>query len=250
MSDKPTIPSEQDREQTALKPQDWLAQLLDDGREWLQQAQAGSPALKDQARNLGQRAEDTVIETFGLDDSEESRANIRQQAKYAGIAGALALLIKSRSTRKIAALGGLAALGTIAYRGHQRGNMPETFQDAIGLLRGTAADERANILIKAMVAAAKADGVISPAERELIMSHKDADLDKLETLLSEPVEPDEIAALAKSDQMGAEIYAVSCRVADGLNPAERDYLDRLAMGLRLDPEAAAAIETDIRVGTS
>ena len=54
--------------------------------------------------------------------------------------------------------------------------------------------------------------------------------------------------MASSDQLGAEIYAVSARVADGLNPLERNYLDALAMALRLDPEAAARIETDVRVG--
>ena len=42
--------------------------------------------------------------------------------------------------------------------------------------------------------------------------------------------------------------AVSARVADSINPAERDYLDRLAMALRLDPEAAALIETEVRNG--
>ena len=231
-----------------MSPQDLLEQLLGGGRDLIARGQAGAPQLTAQARELGKRGEDLLIDKLGLEDTPENRAQIRQQAKYAGLAGGLALLLKSRSARKLATLGGLAALGTIAYRGHKRGAMPKTFGDAIGLLKGDAADERATVLLKAMVAAAKADGTISADERAIIDAYPGADADALTTLLATSADPQAIAALATSDQMGAEIYAVSARVADGLNPLERDYLDSLAMALRLDPEAAAAIETDMRVG--
>ena len=49
--------------------------------------------------------------------------------------------------------------------------------------------------------------------------------------------------------MALEIYGASCRVANGLNPRERDYLDRLAMELRLDPDTAARVETEVRTGS-
>lgn len=238
--------------QPTLTPQDWLAQLLSSGRELLDQAQTETdrraPELKAKARALQEQGEDFIIDKFGMDDTEASRETIRKQAQYAGLAGAIALLVQSRSARKLAALGGLGALGVIAYRGHQNGKMPDDFKEAIGLLTGKPAEVRANILIKAMVSAARADGSLSETEMAVIKSHPEADLDRLESWLTEPSDPDEIAALARGDQMAAEIYAVSCRVADGINPAERNYLDRLAMALRLDPEAAALIETDIRTG--
>ena len=233
---------------TPLRPQDLLQQLLAGGRDLLDDAKAGTPQLTQQARDLGRRGEDFLIDNLGLDDTPETRAKVRQQAKYAGIAGALALVLKSRSARKLATLGGLAALGTIAYRGHKRGAMPADFKDAIGLLKGEDADARATVLIKAMVAAAKADGTISADEKRIIEAYPDADLDTLRDVMGTPADPQAVAAMASSDQLGAEIYAVSARVADGLNPLERNYLDSLAMALRLDPEAAARIETDVRVG--
>ena len=233
---------------TPLRPQDLLQQLLAGGRDLLDDAKAGTPQLTQQARDLGRRGEDFLIDNLGLDDTPETRAKVRQQAKYAGIAGALALVLKSRSARKLATLGGLAALGTIAYRGHKRGAMPADFKDAIGLLKGEDADARATVLIKAMVAAAKADGTISADEKRIIEAYPDADLDTLRDVMGTPADPQAVAAMASSDQLGAEIYAVSARVADGLNPLERNYLDALAMALRLDPEAAARIETDVRVG--
>ncbi|MGB3457567.1 MAG: DUF533 domain-containing protein [Litorimonas sp.] len=205
-------------------------------------------ALTRQARELGRRGEDLLVDRLGLDGSDAGRAQIRQQAKYAGIAGALALLVKSKSARKVATLGGLAALGAVAYKGHKRGRMPDSFQDAIGLLTGDAAEDRADRLLRAMIAAAKADGIVTDEEKAIIDAYPGSDPDVLAALFSEPSDPASIAALATSDQCGAEIYAVSARVADGTVPADRDYLDRLAMGLGLDPEAAALIETEVRTG--
>ena len=83
-------------------------------------------------------------------------------------------------------------------------------------------------------------------------------LDALEGVASEDVQavlagnadPKAVAALAKSDQMALEIYGASCRIANGLNPRERNYLDSLAMELRLDPEIAARVETDVRTGSA
>jgi uncharacterized membrane protein YebE (DUF533 family) len=202
--------------------------------------------LTEQALELGQRGENFLIDKLGMDDTSASRDQIRQQAKYAGIASGLALLLSSRSTRKIATLGGLAALGAVAYKGHKRGAMPTDFKDAVNLLTGKASDRRSTMLLRAMIAAAKADGAIDAQERILINAYPNADSEQLALFLAEPDNPADIAALATSDQCGAEIYAVSCRIADGTNAKERDYLDRLAMALRLDPEAAALIETEVR----
>jgi len=225
-------------------PQDLLTQLLGGGFNLT----GRSGDLTKQARELGQRGENFLIDKLGMDDSDASRDQIRQQAKYAGIAGGLALLLSSRSTRKLATFGGLAALGAVAYKGHKRGAMPKDFKDAINLLTGHDSDRRSNMLLRAMIAAARADDTISADERALIEAYPEADMDSLTQLLAKQDDPVDIAALATSDQCGAEIYAVSCRIADGTNKAERDYLDRLAMALRLDPEAAALIETEVRTG--
>lgn len=225
-------------------PQDLLTELLSGGFDLT----GRSGDLTKHARELGQRGENFLIDKLGMDDNDASRDQIRQQAKYAGIAGGLALLLSSRSTRKFATLGGLAALGAVAYKSHKRGAMPTDFKDAVNLLTGKASDRRATMLLRAMIAAAKADGVIDETERALIEAYPDTELDQLAQFLAEPDNPADIAALATSDQCGAEIYAVSCRIADGTQAAERDYLDRLAMALRLDPEAAALIETEVRTG--
>ena len=74
------------------------------------------------------------------------------------------------------------------------------------------------------------------------------DEELLRQALAHPSDAASIAKLADSEQAAREIYAASARIANGLNAAERDYLDALAMGLKLDPELAARLETDVRTG--
>jgi len=148
----------------------------------------------------------------------------------------------------MATLGGLGALGVLAYKAHKAGKMPTTADEVIGLLTGDKAKNRSEILLKAMVSAAKADGSIHDNEIEMIKAYEGASVESVQAVMDQPASAKAIAALADSDQTAAEIYAVSCRVANGLNPKERDYLDALAMGLKLDPELAAKIETEMRTG--
>ena len=127
--------------------------------------------------------------------------------------------------------------------------MPENWkEDVVGLIKGPKANIRSETLLRAMVAAAKADGEIHTDELALIKTQYDGSLELLDGILAQAPDPIAIARLADSGQAEREIYAVSCRIADGLSPKERDYLDNLAMALRLDPELAARIETDVRTG--
>ena len=136
----------------------------------------------------------------------------------------------------------------MAYKAHKSGKMPTSAEDVIGLLKGPKANDRAAILLKAMVSAAKADGSLHEDEMEIIKAYEGASVEAVQAVMDQPANAKAIAAMADSDQAAAEIYAVSCRVANGLNPKERDYLDQLAMGLRLDPDLAAQIETEMRTG--
>jgi len=127
--------------------------------------------------------------------------------------------------------------------------MPGSLDEAIGLLKGPKAEFRAQALIAAMVAAAKADGSVDEAEMAFIKAHKSVDADGLKAALNTAPDAKAIAKLADSPQAAREIYAVSCRVATDDNPLERTYLDSLAMALDLDPELAARIETEMRTGS-
>ncbi len=191
-----------------------------------------------------------MVDKLGVEDNETSRDALRKGVGAGAAAGALALLLSSRSGRKLAMIGGLAGLGTLAWQSYKKngGTRPKSAQDIIGRLKGPKAEARADMLLRAMIAAAKVDGSINEEELALINAHDGESTNVLKIALAQPESAQVIAALSDSEQAGREIYAASARVANGLNPKERDYLDELAMALDLDPELAARIETDVRTG--
>ena len=225
--------------------QELLDQILEAGKKLAKDGQEQTSELTKRGKAIAAQGEDALIDKLGIEDTPASRDALR---KGAGAAGALALLLTSRSARKMATLGGLAGLGVLAYKAHQSGKTPESVDDVIGLIKGPAGNARADMLLQAMVAAAKADGKLSKDEVEMIMALNPEAIDELETALADNPDPKAIAALATNDQQAAEIYAVSCRVANGLNVKEREYLDQLAMALRMDPLIAAKLETEVRTG--
>ena len=231
-----------------LNPQELLEQILATGKDLVKQGKAQTGDLTVKGKKLAAKGEDYLVDKLNLEDTEVSREALRKGVSTGAAAGAVALLLSSRSGRKLATLGGLSALGVLAYKAHKSGNMPTSADEVIGLLKGPKADDRAAILLKAMVSAAKADGSVHEEEMDIIRAYEGASVEAVQAVMDQPANAKAIAAMADSDQAAAEIYAVSCRVANGLNPRERDYLDQLAMGLKLDPELAAKIETEMRTG--
>ena len=224
-----------------------LDRILSGARDIKSKAESGE--LQTHARAMLAEGEERLADTFNIPDDPQSRADFRNKAKIGAGAGALALLLASRSRRKRSALPGLAALGALAFAAYKANGdkLPTTKDEVIGLLRGEPAHMRSTALLTAMVAAAQVDGDLSSEERDLIIAEAGDGRETLEAILSERPSVSTVVALADSPQAAREIYAVSARIADGLNAAERDYLDRLAMGLDLDPDTAAKIETEVRV---
>lgn len=236
--------------QPSINVQDLLDQLLSSGKELVVQGKEQTKGLTKKGKEIAAKGEDLLVDKLGIEDNAVTRDALRKGVGAGAAAGALALLLSSRSGRKLAVLGGLAGLGTLAYKAYEKngGKMPKSLDDAIGILKGDKAEARAGVIMQAMIAAAKADGQINEAEMAMIKALGNGGEAGLEAALNAPANAQEIAVLADSEQAAREIYAASARIANGLNPAERDYLDRLAMALNLDPELAARLETDVRTG--
>lgn len=230
--------------------QEFLDQLLKAGQDLMEQGKSKSQVLTQKSKELAAKGEDVLVDKLGIEDTDASRSALRKGVGAGAAAGALALLLSSRSGRKFATIGGLAGLGALAYQAYKKngGEMPKSAQDIIGLIKGDKAEARADAILKAMIAAAKCDGRIDKEEMDMIEALDAASPDALKAALSKPVNAKDIAALADSAQAAREIYAASARIANGLNAKERDYLDQLAIALKLDPELAARIETDVRTG--
>lgn len=197
-------------------------------------------------------------------------------------AGALAgglsgLLMGSKRMREVAGtavqIGAVAAIGGLAYKAYQnyRQGRPVVPQSVSDLLQGMtgagqqtnatvqddiaafipphgASDEVAMLLLRTMVAAAAADGHLDKMEYGRIRRHlQEAGLGEDEQLLlsqaiMKPSTIAELAAAATTPALRAEVYAAARLAIDPDSPLERDWLDRLAAALSLEPGLRAHLD--------
>jgi uncharacterized membrane protein YebE (DUF533 family) len=179
--------------------------------------------------------------------------------------GALGLLLGNRRVRKmggkVAMYGGLAAVGALAYKAYgdwkqqQAGAgaatasaAPQTF-DA---LPPAEIESHSQAILKALIAAAKADGHVDDRERQVIegeFSRLDAAPEVrqwLQAELQKPLDPAEVARAASSPEMASEMYLASLLAVDEQNFMERAYLDELARQLKLDEGLKARLEQQMK----
>lgn len=101
-------------------------------------------------------------------------------------------------------------------------------------------EERAKLLIKAMVAAANADGEIDEKEKRAIMSQLEdsgasqEEQELVQRTLASPPSIDSVLARVDSPELANQIYAVSLAAIEVDTEAERDYLAYLKKRLNLD----------------
>ena len=191
-----------------------------------------------------------------------------------GVLGGLASgLLTGKSGKKIGKnalkLGGVAAVGALAYTAYKRYNDKQTSapipptpatellsapQDSEFLPKSS--DQAANdalglALVRAMIAASRADGQMDAQESQFIFQRIEAlGLDE-ETRafvieeMSHPVNMDTIVNSATSPEIAAEIYAASLLAINVDNPAETGYLAMLAARLRLPALLVNEIEQHV-----
>lgn len=216
----------------------------------LEQLLASGKELADQGRELAEKS-------LNLPTDEGDRAaTVAGMKKGAAAGGLLALLLGTRAGRRVvgplAKYGTLAALGTVAFKTYKNwqansGDATATGQP-VGELQGDELQTRSEKIIRAMIAAAKADGHIDAAELDNI--HKqinEFDLDDdfsrmLQAELDRPLSAKQIASVADSPSTAAEMYLASLMVVDSDNEPERAYLDELACELGLSNDLTRQIE--------
>jgi uncharacterized membrane protein YebE (DUF533 family) len=106
-------------------------------------------------------------------------------------------------------------------------------------------------VLRAMIAASKADGSIDPTERERIFSKvgeaglSQADHDEVLRLLGQPPDLDAIVRGVDSKELATEIYAASLLAVSPANRAERAWLDMLAARLGLEGELTLELDRSV-----
>ncbi|WP_101925920.1 MULTISPECIES: tellurite resistance TerB family protein [Luteimonas] len=172
--------------------------------------------------------------------------------------GALGLLLgKNKSTRKVATYGGLAAIGVMAYKAYgdyqkQQAGAAAAPPQTVDRLPPPQADLHSQAILKALVAAAKADGHMDARERAVIEGEfaridEGADVQRwLHAELEKPLDPAEVASVATTPEIASEMYLASLLVADEQNFMERSYLDELARQLKIDEALKQRLAQELR----
>ncbi|MER8488925.1 tellurite resistance TerB family protein [Mesorhizobium australicum] len=165
-------------------------------------------------------------------------------------------------------LGGLAAIGGLAYKAYQNykaGNAPEQAPAAsepelLPPPKDTAfhpsqapqgEDEFTLTLVRAMISAAKADGHVDDEERrkiagKLSLAGIGTDAEKfLMAELESPLDLDALVAGAHTDAQKLELYTASRLTIDPDSRAERGYLDLLAGRLGLPDALVDHVEATV-----
>lgn len=188
-------------------------------------------------------------------------------------AGALvAVLLGTGAGRKVTGsavkLGGLAAVAGLAYKAYQSyqaGQKPGTAptQGEQVLLPPPAGDafnpaqapqgevEFSLALVRAMIAAAKADGHIDDEEKKkisdrLALAGLGTEAEAfLREELEKPLDLDELVSLAQTEAQRVELYTASRLTIEPNTRAERGYLDLLAGRLQLPDALVDHVEATV-----
>ena len=178
------------------------------------------------------------------------------------------LLIGTRAGRGLAGsaakLGGLALLGGLAYKAYQnyqRGQAPADAGNATLLpppagsgfgAEAAGGSDAALASLRAMIAAAAADGSVDAAERAIILGAiGKAGLDPeasafLEQEFARPATVEVLAAMADGPETAVQLYTAARLAIDPDTSAEQGFLKRLADGLGLDAGLVAHVDAVAR----
>jgi uncharacterized membrane protein YebE (DUF533 family) len=147
----------------------------------------------------------------------------------------------------------LASLGMMAFQAYQswqrsQATAPQQAVRTVDQLSGPEAEDHSHAILRALIAAAKADGRIDKQEEQLIYAEikrhtSDPQLQQwLDEEVSKPLDAVDVARSAQDPAMAAEMYLASVMLVDDQQNAERAYLDQLASALQIEPTLQVHLE--------
>ncbi len=190
--------------------------------------------------------------------------SLGQNKAILGGLGALVTAVLTRGGRKTGhakvGSGGLAMLASLALSALMKMGQAPTATPRALVEAQTPEDEQAlekeaEIIVRAMINAAKADGRMDETEMQKILGNLEQGgltEEEKEFFLREAEKPMDIDAVIASagnrPELAAQIYAASLLAIEVDTPAEQRYLEKLAAGLGLDSRVTDHLEQTLGVG--
>ena len=228
------------------------------GGQTAQQATAAAQSAGSTLAGIAAQAEERLKST-AVGDAVTEAKNFAQQNPTAAVAaagGVAALLLGTSTGRSVTAgavkLGGLAALGGVAYKAFSNWQQNKPLMEGVpGLKQLTApapagsgfhtddhSHDTAEVIVRTMVATAIADGTIDPAQRATLIAQMQrvglgADESAfLDEAIAHPASPEEIArVVGDNTQLAAQVVAAANLVANPANAKEQEFVSRLSSEL-------------------
>ena len=229
---------------------------------------------KEGAARIGEAtgAKDALGRATGGQSTEDLLEKLRglvrdNPAAATGAAGGLGGLVLGTKTGRAVAgsaarIGALALIGGLAYKAFQNyqagrplitgAAAPEMAPNGSGFEPGAVTNESATLYIRAMIAAAAADGRIDAAEQAKILGAlKQAGVDAeaedfLANELNSPASAEDLAAAVTSPEEAVQLYTAARIAIEPDSGAEKQFLGALAGALGIDNKLAAHIEATTR----
>lgn len=153
----------------------------------------------------------------------------------------------------------LASLGMMAFQAYQawqrnQASAPQQAPRTVDLLSGPEIEDHSHAILRALIAAAKADGRIDDAEKQMISTEigrhtDDPELQQwLDDEVAKPLDAADVAQSATDPGIASEMYLASVMLVDDQQDAERTYLDELAAALNIDPDLQVHLEQQAKGG--
>ncbi|GAB3285710.1 tellurite resistance TerB family protein [Parahaliea aestuarii] len=174
----------------------------------------------------------------------------------------LTMLLGSKKGRKmgtkVAKVGGTAALGVLAYKVYndwKSSQQPQAQAASSGspsmVVAPPDTPQHSMTVLRAMLAAAKADGHVDEGEQARIykavqsMGASREVSAFVDAELSKPLDPADVARGIDCPEEAAEVYLASLLMVDEQSFMERAYLQELARELKLAPELVSRLEAQV-----
>lgn len=247
---------------------DLLGQVFGQAKQGVQE---GAGRINDMT-GIGDRARDAVGQMSGK-SPEDLMAQLKeliannQLGAGAALGGLGALVLGTKTGRSAAAtaakLGALALIGGLAYKALQNYSSgrppvtgpnfaPEAAPGGSGFEPQAITNEAAALYIRAMIAAAAADGRIDGAEQQKILGGlKQAGVDAeaeefLATELNNPATAEQLAGAVRSQEEAVQVFTAARIAIEPDTAGEHRFLSELASHLGIDRNLAAYIDAAAR----
>ena len=244
------------------------AELVDTLTKAFGQATEG---VKEGATRIGDAtgARDAISNASGGKSPEEMLAQVKdliaknQLGAGAVLGGLGAILLGTRTGRGVTTgavkLGALALIGGLAYKAYENyqagrplitgpQNMATEAPAGSGFEPAAITNDAAMLIIRAMIAAAAADGRIDDSEYTRILDSAGGAAASpeakafLDQELRRPATASALAAAVTSPAEALQVYAAARVAVDGDNASETGFLAELAAALGIDPDLARQVD--------